>query len=66
MTVVAKRLMMSSRTLATTIISALLDTMIKVVQIIKCNCTVYIETSKVFQVTHQYKYQFVGKVVMDM
>ena len=40
----------------------------KVVQIIKCTCTAFIEkkTSEIFQLTHRYRYQFVEEVMTDM
>ena len=38
----------------------------KVVPIIKCTCTVSLITSEIFQLTHRYRYQFVGKVMTDI
>ena len=39
---------------------------IKVVQIIKCIQLFWLITSKIFQLTHWYRYQFVGEVMADM
>ena len=38
----------------------------KVVPIIKCTCTVFIDNLEIFQLTHRYRYQFVGEVMTDM
>ena len=38
----------------------------KVVQIIKCTCTVSLITSEIFEPTHRYRYQFEGEVMTDI
>ena len=38
----------------------------EVVPIIKCSCTVSIDNFRNFQLTHRYRSQFVGEVMMDM
>ena len=41
--------------------------MTKVVPIIKCTCLLFsLITSEIFQITHQYRYQFVGEFMTDM
>ena len=38
----------------------------KVIPIIKCSRTVLLITSEIVQLTHQYRYQFVGEVITDL
>ena len=41
-------------------------TLSKDFQIIKCTCTVFIDNLEIFQLTHRYRYQFVGEAMTDM
>ena len=38
----------------------------KVIPILNCTCTVLLITSQKFQLTHRYRYQFVGEVMTDI
>ena len=44
-----------------------ISSMAKFVQIINCTCTVFIDNyTEIFQLTHPYRYQFVGEVMTHM